>query len=76
VPGDGGETTDWMIEGGSPNSLYRRGITKDSVPIGSELKVVGYQARDGTNRAVGRTITFADGRSLFLNSTPVPAAAE
>ena len=76
VAGEGGETTDWMIEGGSPNSLYRRGITKDSVPIGSELKVVGYQARDGTNRAVGRTITFADGRSLFLNSTPVPAAGE
>jgi len=71
VAGEGGETTDWMIEGGSPNSLYRRGITKDSVPIGSELKVVGYQARDGTNRAVGRTITFADGRSLFFNSTPV-----
>ena len=76
VAGEGGETTDWMIEGGSPNSLYRRGITKDSVPIGSELKVVGYQARDGTNRAVGRTITFADGRSLFLNSTPVPATGE
>jgi hypothetical protein len=61
-----------MIEGGSPNSLYRRGVTRDSVPIGSELKVVGYQARDGSNRAVGRTITFADGRALFFGGTAVP----
>ena len=67
-----GTTTDWMIEGGSPNSLYRRGVTKASVPIGSELKVVGYQARDGSNRAVGRTITFADGRGLFFGGSAVP----
>ena len=67
-----GTATDWMIEGGSPNALYRRGVTKASVPVGSELKVVGYQARDGTNRAVGRTITFADGRALFFGGTAVP----
>jgi hypothetical protein len=67
-----GSTTDWMIEGGSPNSLYRRGVTKASVPIGAELKVVGYQARDGSNRAVGRTITFADGSALFFGGTAVP----
>jgi hypothetical protein len=72
VAGEDGATTDWMIEGGSPNSLYRRGVTRDSVPIGSELKVVGYQARDGSNRAVGRTITFADGRALFFGGTAVP----
>jgi hypothetical protein len=72
VVGDDGTKTDWMIEGGSPNSLYRRGVTKASVPIGSELKVVGYQARDGSNRAVGRTITFADGRALFFGGTAVP----
>jgi hypothetical protein len=72
VVGENGTKTDWMIEGGSPNSLYRRGVTKASVPIGSELKVVGYQARDGSNRAVGRTITFADGSALFFGGTAVP----
>jgi hypothetical protein len=72
VVGEDGTKTDWMIEGGSPNSLYRRGVTKASVPIGSELKVVGYQARDGSNRAVGRTITFADGSALFFGGSAVP----
>ena len=72
VVGEDGTKTDWMIEGGSPNALYRRGVTKTSVPIGSELKVVGYQARDGSNRAVGRTITFADGSALFFGGTAVP----
>jgi hypothetical protein len=67
-----GETTTWMIEGGSPNALLRRGITKNSVPIGSELYIFGYQARDGGLRAVGRTITFADGSALFFSGTQVP----
>lgn len=72
VVDDSGRTTTWMIEGGSPNALYRRGITKDSVPIGAELYVFGYQARDGGLRAVGRTITFADGSSLFFSGTKIP----
>ena len=72
VKNEDGTTTDWMIEGGSPNALYRRGVTKASVPVGSELRVVGYQARDGSNRAVGRTITFADGSPLFFGGTAVP----
>lgn len=67
-----GETTTWMIEGGSPNALLRRGITKNSVPIGAELYIFGYQARDGGLRAVGRTITFADGSALFFSGTQVP----
>jgi len=62
----------WRIEGGSPNALYRNGITKDSVPIGSELAINGYRARDGSLRAVGRDITFADGRPLFFGGTQVP----
>jgi hypothetical protein len=73
---DEGETTTWMIEGGSPNALYRRGITKNSVPIGAELYVFGYQARDGGLRAVGRTITFSDGRALFFSGTQIPDEAE
>lgn len=76
VTDDDGETTVWMIEGGSPNALYRRGITQDSVPIGAELTVNGYQARDRSNRAVGRDITFSDGRALFFSGTQVPDAAE
>lgn len=66
---DSGKSVTWMIEGGSPNALVRRGITKLSVPIGSELTVRGYGTRDGTNKAVGRDITFADGRELFFEGS-------
>lgn len=76
VTADDGEATVWMIEGGSPNALFRRGITRQSVPIGSELTVNGYQARDGSLRAVGRDITFSDGRALFFSGTRVPDAEE
>jgi hypothetical protein len=62
----------WMVEGGSPNSLLRRGVTKDSLPIGTEIIVDGYQARDHTlKRANGRNVTFTDGRKLFLGSSGV-----
>jgi len=60
----------WMVEGGSPNSLLRRGVTRDSLPVGTEIVVDGYQARDHTQlRANGRNVTFADGRKLFLGSS-------
>ena len=60
----------WMIEGGSPNSLLRRGVTKESLVVGTEVVVDGYQARDHTlMRANGRNVTFADGRKLFLGSS-------
>ncbi len=65
----------WKVEGGSPNVLFHKGFTKQSIPIGSELVVTGYQARDGEKRAVGRTLKFADGRALFFESTPVPGGA-
>ncbi len=74
VTGTDGSKEIWMVEGGSPNALFRKGITKNSIPVGSELEVIGYQARDGGKRAVGRTLRFADGRSLFFESTPVPGA--
>jgi hypothetical protein len=70
-----GAHADWMIEGGSPNALFKRGVTKKSIPLGSEIVVKGYQARDGSNRAVGRDISFADGRPLFFEGSK-PAAAE
>jgi Family of unknown function (DUF6152) len=63
-----GTVTNWMIEGGTPNTLLRRGFTKDSLAIGTEVVVDGYQAKDGSFRANGRDITFTDGRKLFLGS--------
>jgi len=60
----------WMVEGGSPNSLLRRGATKNSFPIGTDIVVDGYQARDHNElRANARNVTFPDGRKLFLGST-------
>jgi hypothetical protein len=76
VVGEDGTAVTWMIEGGSPNALVRRGITKAAIPIGSELTVSGYQARDGSHRAVGRNITFADGRALFFQGTAAPEGGE
>jgi hypothetical protein len=70
VPKPDGTKEVWMVEGGSPNSLLRRGVTKDSLQVGTEVIVDGYQARDYTlMRANGRNVTFADGRKLFLGSS-------
>jgi Family of unknown function (DUF6152) len=63
-----GTVTSWMIEGGSPNALLRRGFNKSSLPVGSEIVVEGYQAKDASNRANGRDLTFANGTKLFLGS--------
>jgi hypothetical protein len=71
---DKGNAVTWMIEGGSPNALVRRGINKNSIPIGSELVIRGYGTRDGTNKAVGRDIRFADGRELFFSGSTPEAA--
>ena len=66
----------WMVEGGSPNSLLRRGVTKESLPAGIEVIVDGYQARDYTlKRANARNVTYPDGRKLFLASS-APDAEE
>lgn len=68
-----GTTQAWMIEGGTPNTLLRRGINKDSLVVGTELVVRGYQSKDGLCkpkcRANGRDVTFPDGRKLFLGSS-------
>ena len=66
VKGTDGKVTAWMVEGGPPNSLTRRGFTKEALPVGSEVVVQGFQAKDGSNRAVGKNVTFTDGRRLFL----------
>ncbi len=66
VKGDDGKMVTWMIEGAGPNNLYRLGLTKESLPAGSVITVEGYQAKDGSTRAVGRNITFANGKKFFL----------
>jgi hypothetical protein len=64
-----GKVTNWMVEGGSPNALVRRGVTKTSIPEGTEIVVDGYAAKDGSSRANGRDITLADGKKLFVGSS-------
>jgi hypothetical protein len=64
-----GKVTSWMVEAGTPNTLFRRGFSKNSLAVGTEILVDGYQSKDGSNRANGRDVTFPDGRKLFLGST-------
>ena len=59
----------WMIEGGSPNQLIRQGVTKNTVKVGTQLVIEGYQAKDGTNKAVGRNFVLPDGSRLFLGGS-------
>ncbi len=75
VKGPDGKVVEWMIEGGSPNSLFRLGFTKESLPPGTEIVVEGYQAKDGSTRAVGASLTFTDGKKLFLSSSAANGAA-
>jgi hypothetical protein len=70
-----GQTEEWMIEGGTPNSLMRRGISKDSLKVGTAIVVTGYQAKDGGLRANGRDLTYPDGRKLFIGSEGTGAPA-
>ena len=63
----------WAVEGGTPNTLLRRGLTRDSLPQGTEIMVDGYRAKNGTNRANGRDLTFPDGRKLFMGSSGIGA---
>jgi len=69
VKGADGKVTSWMIECGSPNTLYRHGFTKDTVKAGTVIVVQGYLAKDGDNRANGRDVTLPDGQKLFLGSS-------
>jgi hypothetical protein len=64
-----GKAERWMIEGGPPNSLLRRGFTKNSLLAGTEISVEGFQAKDRSHKANGRDVTFTDGKKLFLGSS-------
>ena len=69
VKGPDGKMVSWMVEGGSPNILLRRGFTKKSLEPGTVIIVDGYQAKTGENRANGANITFSDGKRLFLGGS-------
>jgi hypothetical protein len=76
VKRDDGKVERWMVEGGAPNALLRRGWNKNSLPEGTEIVVEGFQAKDGSNRANGRDITFPDGKKLFVGSSGIGAPDE
>jgi len=71
-----GKVTSWMVEGGSPNILLRRGFNKGSLEKGQKIAVDGFQAKDGSNRANGSNITYPDGKKLFLGSSGTGAPAD
>jgi hypothetical protein len=71
-----GKVEQWMVEGGTPNTLQRRGITRDTIKVGTVIVVEGYQAKDGTMKANGRNMTFPDGRTLFMGSSGTGAPAD
>jgi hypothetical protein len=71
-----GTTERWKIEGGTPNALFRRGFTKDSLKTGTAIVVTGYRAKDGTLKGNGRDLTFPDGRKLFLGSSGTGAPSD
>ena len=69
VTGPDGKVTSWMVECGSPNIMLRRGFTKRSLEAGTEIEVQGYQAKSGENKANGGSVTFKDGRRLFVGGS-------
>lgn len=64
-----GKSEAWMVEGGTPNTLQRGGVTRDSLKVGTVIVVAGFRAKDGRLRANGRDITYPDGRTLFMGSS-------
>jgi hypothetical protein len=69
VTGPDGEVVSWMVEGGSPNTLIRMGVTKNTVQAGQELTIEGYLAKDGSDKAVGRNFILPDGTRLFVGGS-------
>lgn len=76
VTTESGEVQEWVIEGGAPNALIRRGWNRDSLPAGTEITVLGYRARDGSHTASGGAVTLPDGSSLSVSSTGIGAPGE
>jgi hypothetical protein len=76
VKNDSGKTTTWAIECGAPNALLRRGWNKNSLPVGSEIVVDGYKAKNGWSTANAKDITFPNGQKLFMGSAGTGAPYE
>lgn len=76
VKGPDGKVVNWAIEAGAPNALLRRGLRKTDFPIGIEVMVEGYQAKNGTPTANGSRVQFADGRNFFVGSSGTGAPSE
>ncbi len=76
VKGPDGKVVSWMIEGGAPNALLRRGWNRTSVIAGTAIVVQGFRARDGSNRASGGDLTLPDGKKLFIGSTGTGAPGD
>ena len=72
---DGG-VDEWMVEAGTPNTLLRRGLTRQSLPVGTEITVDGYQSKDGSLRANGRDLTLPNGQTLFIGSSGTGAPSD
>lgn len=75
-----GMTTTWMVEGGTPNTLKKTGIKPNSLAVGTEIVVRGYQSKDALCspecKANGRDVTFPDGRKLFVGSSGTGAPTD
>ena len=71
-----GKTEEWMVEGGTPNTLQRRGITRDTLKVGAVVLVEGFRAKDGTMKANGRNLTTPDGQTLFMGSSGTGAPSD
>jgi hypothetical protein len=71
-----GKVERWSFEAGTPNVLFRRGFTKNSLLPGTKIAIDGYRAKDGSRRANGRDITFPDGKKLFMGSSGTGAPYE
>ena len=69
VKGKDGTVTNWGIEGGPPINLFRNGFTKGSLPVGTEIKLFGYQAKSGESRGVGVFVEYPDGRKVFMGGS-------
>ena len=73
---ENGEKESWMVEGGTPNTLLRRGLSRKSLLPGTVIVVDGYQSKDRSNRANGRDVTFEDGRKIFMGSSGTGAPSD
>lgn len=69
VKDETGKVSNWGVEGGAPNALFRNGWRKDSLKVGDSVTVEGFRARDGSQRANANRVTLPDGRRVFAGSS-------